>query len=506
MGARAALLQKVKGYERRRVVLVGVLVFAVVGTALLIMSLAATNLSIEAEDSTRSGKASVVSDAGASGGKALHFGSTVVSGIAPTNLRAFVGGDSIALRWKAVDQQLAPVKYHVFRDGTEVSAITVASAPVHMYESPGTLYIDTNVAAGQEYKYKVQAELQDGGLSALSAEVSAVHTSEVATPTISHVANGVAGMDSYFAIADDTIKTWYPKMANLLTKGGQFSVPRTVIVNIVPGSACGVADTESDGESAKLNICEQYARDHPEDIAMIIHEFTHGIQSFNGEPTSKMLQEGTASWASDQAMGHEQSPPADTETFDDGYSPASYFFSWIAEKYNKPDLVPDMFVARRNQSIDGVTVIKQQTGKDVGQLWTEMTGRTVSSLGRLENGGGMCVDIYGADTKGAAKVGPCHPTIYEAIVYIQDPTNSAQGLLKNSTIYKCLTVIGNAVGVGDCSFSNSNALWKVANNSVSLANGGTCLDSENGGLVDSLLIIASCNGSTSQTWSINTNW
>lgn len=83
----------------------------------------------------------------------------------PTNLKAFAGGTSIALRW---DSTSLAVQHRVYRDGILV-ATRGRGFDWLFPEKDGQGYIDRGATPGKTYRYEVQAVAANGALSPKSA-------------------------------------------------------------------------------------------------------------------------------------------------------------------------------------------------------------------------------------------------------------------------------------------------------------------------------------------------
>ncbi len=86
---------------------------------------------------------------------------------APGGLSVGSATDStLTLNWSAASDDNGVAKYHVYRNGTEVAAVT------------GTSYRDTGLNAGTDYAYSVTAEDSAGQLSQASTTVTATTTGD----------------------------------------------------------------------------------------------------------------------------------------------------------------------------------------------------------------------------------------------------------------------------------------------------------------------------------------
>src|SRR4051794_7919185 len=89
---------------------------------------------------------------------------------APFQVRAFVGGNDVALRWSG-DEGPSVAGYNVYRDGALIGSTSRSRCDVSIPETHGMGFIDRNVAHGATYRYQVQAVGGDGRSSELSPAI-----------------------------------------------------------------------------------------------------------------------------------------------------------------------------------------------------------------------------------------------------------------------------------------------------------------------------------------------
>lgn len=336
--------------------------FAVIGAAIVLLTRAApTAIATEPENGTASGLAQQFIDGNASGGKAIRFGGQQDAGMKPTLLRGYTGGDSIAIRWRAIDSQYGPAKYRVYRNNVQIAIIDAATAPQRRYEQPGTSYIDKAVSPGVSYTYNVLADA-NGKLSPFSDGITLTHPqSTTPVPTINVTLNGATGLSTYVANAADYLKTWYPKAVDSMVRGG-YTVPTTLTINIDTASGADCAGYVVLGTST-INVCQSYAAGNQDDMSLFTHEMTHVIQAYTAPALSPLTLEGLASWFSDNTTGYIQPLPPETEDYESGYGYGSYFISWLMNTYNLPNLPRVMNVSAHNVGKQAGETIQQMTNK-----------------------------------------------------------------------------------------------------------------------------------------------
>ena len=158
---------------------------------------------------------------------------------------------------------------------------------------------------------------------------------------------------------------WLPKIAALLPSDG-FAAPREVTLYFDPKMK-GVAHAAG----SKITISADYARAHPDDLGMVVHELTHVAQAYpRGGPG--WLVEGIADYIRIVHFEPQAPRPAInrvTASFKDAYKTTATFLEWI-ERQGHPGLVIKLNSALRS-------------GKYTDALWTELTGKTVDEQWRL---------------------------------------------------------------------------------------------------------------------------
>lgn len=480
--------------------------FAVIGLIVLFITHAAqSGVSAEVESGALSGTAAQLSDTVASGGKAVRFGSTPGTVAAPTSLHGFTGGDSIALRWGAIDAQYGPAKYHVYRDKMEIVVLDAATAPKWRYEEPATGYIDKSVTPGSTYTYKVMAEL-NGQYSAFTAPVTLTHPANTTpVPTVITSSSGLSGIDSYLASAAETIKTWYPKIADLIVAGA-YAVPNTINLTIDTRSTCPGGWTQA----TTIYLCEQTARSTTFDSSILAYTSTHILQQYP-VALSELTFQGLSSWAGDLATGYIQPMPSKTAYYDDGFGPASYFISWVMRTYNVQNLPRVMNVSAHNVGKQGSLTIEQLAGRSIGSLWSEMTGRHVTNIELLSGNAGYCAQTnagrYATGTQIVTQV--CNQVPAQQLLFQGGDTEAEGGLIRFPAANLCMVAdsatAGSAIRLGACDFNNARARWvPTADNGLQSAGTLLCLRPLGGGVGPSLYLeLANCartSVSPNQLW------
>lgn len=371
---------------------------------------------------------------------------------APTNLLAFPGGASVAIRWTspATAEQLK--QHDIYRNGSKVGAVTPGFHP-EFPEKNGNGYIDRTVSPGLTYEYSVRAIAPDGATSEASAPVS-VRTPETLLPA-PQITIDTSMAPDLATWATDTVKPlleiWYPKLAYAIA-WPDYSPPTAFSIKLDPAYT-GVAAVGG----TVMFVNPAYARKNPLDLGLFIHESAHVVQQAKLVPSWAI--EGVADWTREYVVhDRDPTPVGPGQSYLDGYSTASFFLSWIQETYAKPTLLRSLTVAGNAQTYTDAFFV-DQTGKSVTALWNQLTGQTMRGPGPIAFSG-----------------------------------------MAN----KCLAGPGGPVSIATCNAGASAQAWTVialSDGTAWLRTGTGCLDvkesgTENGAAVQTFR----CNGTGAQVW------
>ena len=161
--------------------------------------------------------------------------------------------------------------------------------------------------------------------------------------------------------AKKLVEEWHPKIAERLASEG-YTPPAEVTI-VFKKNMRGVAGTTGN----KISVSAKWVTDHPDDFGMIIHEYTHVVQSYPKYDPVWMV-EGVADYIRYHVMEPKNAPRFDArrQRYTDGYGVTAAFLAWAEKKYDK-DLVTKFNV-----------VLRQSTYKE--ELWKEYTGKTLDEL------------------------------------------------------------------------------------------------------------------------------
>lgn len=295
-------------------------------------------------------------------GLAFH---AVAAPPAPTNLKAFPGGDSIAVRW---DGSTGATAYRVYRDGTLVGTVTPGFHPLFP-EKDGNGFIDAGVAPGHGYAYRVQA-VAGGAASAMSAPLQVTFPAATTPPpSITFQYAGAEDLlDWLLDTAQPFIKTWYPKIADRIAYPDY--VPRSAFAIHVDPDYDGVAATSND----TIRVSADWLRANRQAaLGVLMHEFTHVIQQ---HAKGGWITEGMASWTNVWLL-REHDPialPRGASYFS-GYSEAAYLLNWIEQR--RPGFVRALNLVKHAGTAaddDPDAVFLDFAGDTPNNLWFAMTG------------------------------------------------------------------------------------------------------------------------------------
>lgn len=380
---------------------------------------------------------------------------------APTGLNAYVGGDSIGLRWEKASGS-TPASYQVYRDGTSVATVTPPG--VSRWGTTTARYVDAAVTVGRSYRYQVRATGTDGSTSALSSSVTVTQTS-VPVPVVNVVVSPTGtDLAPMLEQARTLIRTWYPKFAAVLAIP-DYTAPSTFTVTTAPNIAAGTVLNRT-----QLTLDEAYARANKDSVdyaGTILHEAAHVLQGGLGG----WLPEGLAVWTTHEIY-HDADTAAPTYTsfYTQGYDPAAYLIKWISAQSSlnwstaAHDLNVSWFTSENADTVEALAI--SRTGRRFDQLWAQMVGGSVQSV---RSDSGLCFDndYLRTDEGNPQKLNGCWETPAQRYSLLPTTSGGSTGLLRLQG--QCVDVAGGTVASG------------------------------------SRVVINTCNGAASQLWTFNAN-
>jgi hypothetical protein len=423
---------------------------------------------------------------------------------APTSVRAFTGGTSVALLWNPA-AGTTPKSYEVYRNGAKVAA----APPSNVDDNTTTQrYYDTNVIPGTTYNYQVLSISTTNVKSVLTPTYNVTHPLNPApVPTITLDPNIPAAYQAYMANGKALLEIWYPKMATQL---GWPATPLRSTFTLSSKANSGYYGAYVTGGD-QMVISEEWLRDNvnrPAGQDIFIHEGMHVVQQYQGTPG--WIVEGMADWFKYYTYNNITTTNPTAYTYMNGYERAGYFFDWISKQYKLPNFTKDLTAAATAGYSHDFFI--QQTGKPIGELWNQMTSKKVSSPMKLKNAGsGTCADVlnYSTTNGNTIQITGCVPNDAQDWMFQASTATSADGVIKG--LNKCMqtqgttaTADGTRVEIWDCT-NGSNQKWALqSNGSIRNVLSGKCLQPKAGAVATGTnLEIRTCTGAAIQNWNVH---
>ena len=439
---------------------------------------------------------------------------------APTDVRLFPGGGSVAVLWNPATGT-SPARYTVYRSGTSIATVQAVATP-----SGGTStqrYYDTGAVVGQTYTYQVRMTATDGTVSALTGAVQITVPSTVAVPTVQTSTTQTA-LQPQLDQAAAAVRTWYPKFAYALVHG-QYTVPPSVTITTFTATDTngdGVLDPVGNAYTIgstiymwDLFLSGAAATDANLLAGTTLHEMAHVLQQYPG---------GVASWTAEGGAvlaTHEiyaDAPPAQptaTQYYVDGYQPMAYLIDWTAENAYTGASAETYFGSKakrlgfardlQTQSHSGVSTsafFLSRTSKSLHDLWVQATGYNVSRTKYIGSSSQCIEPWYGhTDASTALTIAAC----WETNVQVFPTSGNTTAPLSIGSM--CVQSMGGStVQLQRCVTGQANQQWTYRSDGT-LYNAAalTCLQPDSGSAVEhTALVLASCNTATvpSQKWTV----
>lgn len=426
---------------------------------------------------------------------------------APINVRAMVGGNSIALLWNPASGS-TPTSYKVYRGG--VLKATVSPSTVNI---AGTTqrWVDTAVTNGTAYSYQVSAMNAGGEESALSATVNVTQpSSPVPVPTIT-IATSVPS-SSLPAVTEgkNWLLTWYPKLVTYY--GASAWAPTSITLNTdATFGVGGYTNFSTHTITVGQAWADSYPTGDPTHVDdLYAHESTHLTQGFVNTAAS-WIAESLADYTKYYVYANNINSVPTGYTYLNGYERGAYLLNYAATTYNKPNFAKDLTVAAHTSGFDVNSFFTTQTGRTLGDMWYMATNQRVSSVWQLKNAvSGKCVDIPGSNTNPGTllQIYTCNSTGAQQYTFQPDSGSANQGLVKTMANL-CLDVVGGGTADGTkiqtstCNGSSTSQKWSpTVYYGLKNVKSGKCLNVIGGGTANGTqLEIRTCDNATDQNWS-----
>jgi hypothetical protein len=284
----------------------------------------------------------------------------------PTNVRAYVGGSSIALRWNPPAGASA-ASYRIYRNG--VSLGVVNAAPGLAYVNTAR-YVDTTAVRGTAYTYTVAMTTTSGAVTDQSATVTSTLPAVGSTaPTVAVIIDsaGFTGTSADLTLIRQTLVNWYPKLVQQFSYGS-YSTPTTINVNF---AAIG-GGAQTSGTTITIGTTANYTS--PNFPGLVLHEATHILQQYPSGPF--WVAEGFAVYATHTIYNDANTPfPSTGSNYTDGYSPGAYLIKSASRWAAASGLPREINVAAHNDTYSDAIFVNR-TGRSPAQWWSAINART----------------------------------------------------------------------------------------------------------------------------------
>lgn len=297
-----------------------------------------------------------------------------------SRLRAFVGGNSIALRWRNVR---GAVKHEVLRDGAVVGSVT-PGFHADFPERDGNGFIDANVEPGKTYRYQIRT-IDEHGTSEPSPPLTVTQSTSSKLPTITVDATKAPDLKDWLEnVVRPFLITWYPKVSEILAYP-DYLPPDHLELRIDPSY-----DGAAYAKGTEIVAAAAFARAGQKDLGVWIHEATHVLQQYRDVPG--WITEGVADWSREFILHDRDAIVRPARSYTAGYSEGSYFLDWIRATYDEK-AIHRINVVGHAQTFEPA-IFSELTGKDVDELWTELHAKRFEGPGAvtISDGSGECFD------------------------------------------------------------------------------------------------------------------
>jgi hypothetical protein len=199
----------------------------------------------------------------------------------------------------------------------------------------------------------------------LNAPLPSASAQDAEIPKIVMDTSQLDVLNAFAKKAEATAKDWYPRIVKIL--GVTNPKPRGTITLVMDFDYKGVAATSGEG----IHISTEYARKHPDDLGMVVHELTHVVQAYpKYDPV--WLVEGIADYVRFyhfEPVAKRPHPDPAKVSARDSYRTTAAFLDWTTTKYNK-ELVRQLDHVLKESTYKEET-FKELTGKSLDDLNTE---------------------------------------------------------------------------------------------------------------------------------------
>ncbi len=442
---------------------------------------------------------------------------------APTGLKVYTGGPSIALNWNP-STGITVKEYNVYRNDVKIGTTKPDTAAIDS-KRRGAYFTDKTVTAGTTYRYQVQVVNSAGQTSPLTTAVTVTQPTAANTTGIPSITiNAPSGYEDLGewarTVAVPELEVWYPKLADSLARGS-YTPFSSMTIKFDPNFAGNanviafVGGTGSNNQTMTMGI--DHFRNNKGDIGPAIHESVHIVQDnkyYYTDRAPKWIAEGVARSQGEVYFNrtHDLAAPLPHQLYTDAYSVAAYFMKWMENTYKLPTLLRDLNTSMYANTYDDNSFFQAKTGKSAPQLWKEMTGRDSSSVGAIHGVNNYCIENanYTVADGNPVQVGPCNSHRNQEWVFHYDKASTTLGELHLNGERRCLdvngsgTVSGTKVHIWNCNGGVAQKWQKRTDGSWLNPNSNKCLDADtpqSPTKTGARLQIWDCNGLAHQKWS-----
>jgi hypothetical protein len=216
-------------------------------------------------------------------------------------------------------------------------------------------------AVGQDTSAVRRAAGESTGSGSGAAALTPLPSSRP-TPRVTLDTSGLVDLPAWGTNAVALVRTWYPRIAELLGDPPSDNPPA---IRLVIEEGKGVAATSGN----RITVFAGWVRAHPEDVGLVVHELVHVVQAYPS-PEPGWLTEGLADYI---RFWHFESTPQtridkDKAAFRDSYRTTGAFLAWLEKEH--PGTVKRLHGAMRMSAYQD-SIFGEATGKSVQDLWKE---------------------------------------------------------------------------------------------------------------------------------------
>lgn len=299
------------------------------------------------------------------------------------------------------------------------------------------------------------------------------------------------------------LQDWYPAMGTVLASpdyAPRCNLTIKLVNNLgVPGNASF--------ETGLISADVAWARAHPEDMGLYIHESVHIIQSYSIKRPEPWITEGIADWTRDYVYKDRVPTSSSRVYYIDGYSEAGFLLQHVKTNYDQ-QFIRKLNVASHKGTYN-FDIFFQTTNKHPDQLWFDATGYRVPA-GQVKGIANNCLDIPNAVTEDGTLLQISQCNNHSAQRWSIAPSRQSNLQKRITARGKCLdvqqsgTAEGTPVWLWSCNKSVAQEWIIQSDGTIKNPNANKCLSATNAsGAPGTKLVVNTCNASSpQQIWNI----